>query len=98
MCLQTTDQQFQILHDRAILGYADPIDRQYIFRLKETLKPPAIANLADTQPKKGTKPEDIKLWHSRMGHLGYKSLITLKNLSSGIDFKATAPSKLCGDY
>lgn len=68
MWLRTTDQPSQILHDRAILGYADLIDRQYFFRLRETSEPPAIA-------KKGAKPEDIELWHSRMGHLVYKSLI-----------------------
>ena len=48
MWLRTTDQPSQILHDGTILGYADPIDGQYIFRLKENLELPVIANSADT--------------------------------------------------
>ena len=35
MWLCTTDQPSQILHDEAILGYADLIDGQYIFRLEK---------------------------------------------------------------
>ncbi len=31
MWFQTTDQPFQILHNGEILGYADPIDGQYVF-------------------------------------------------------------------
>ena len=95
MWLRTTDQPSQILHDGAILGYADPIDGQYVFRLKDNPEPPAIVNSADT--KRAAKPADIELWHSRMGHLGYRSLKTLKDLSSGMDFKDTAPKELCGD-
>ncbi len=34
MWLRTTDQPSQIVHDGEILGYADPIDGQYIFRVK----------------------------------------------------------------
>ncbi len=97
MWLQTIDQPSQILHDRAILGYADLIDGQYIFRLNQTLETPTIANSADIQPKREAKPGDIKFWHSRMGDLGYRSLKTLKNLSSRINFKETTPSELCGD-
>ncbi len=68
--LQTTDQPSQILHNGEILGYADPIDGQYILRLKKSSELPIIANSTSPQPKKSTKPHDIKLWHSRMGHLG----------------------------
>ena len=95
MWLQTTNQPSQILHDGVILGYADSIAGQYVFRLKKTLKSPVFINSADTKPKETARPENIELWHLRMGHLGYKSLIALKNLSSGIDFKATTLSKLC---
>ena len=97
MWLRTTDQPSQILHDGAILGYADPIAGQYVFRLKETLKFPVFVNSADIKPKEAARPGDIELWHSRVGHLGYRSLTALKNLSSGMDFKATILSELCGD-
>ncbi len=98
MWLQTTDQPSQILHNRAILGYANLIDGQYIFRLKQTLETPTIANSADIQPKREVKPRDIKLWYSRIGHLGYRNLKTLKNLSSRMDFNETTSSELYGDY
>ena len=93
--LKTTDQPSQILHDEAILGYADFIDGQYVFWLKDNPKLPAIANSADTKGE--TKSADIELWHSRIGHLDYRSLKTLKDLSSAMDFKNMAPKKLCGD-
>ena len=95
MWLRTTDQPSQILHDGAILGYADPIDGQYVFRLKDNPEPPAIANTAET--KRVAKPADIELWHLRIGHLGYRSLKMLKDLSTKIDFKETAPKELCRD-
>lgn len=91
-------QPFQILHNGTILGYADPIDGKYVFRLKEYLELPAIANSADTQPKNEAKPGDIELWHLRRGHQGYRSLKALKNLSNGMKFKETTSCKLCGDY
>ena len=84
MWLQTTDQPFQILHDGEILGYADPIDGQYVFQLKKTSESPIIANSTSTPEKKSTKPQDIELWHSSIEHLGYRSLTILKNLRSGI--------------
>ena len=71
MWLRTTDQPSQILYDRAILGYVDSINGQYVFRLKQTLETPIIANSADIQPKREVKPGDIELWHSYIGHLGY---------------------------
>ena len=95
MWLQTTDHPSRILHDGAILRYADPSDGQYIFWLKDSLKPPTITNTAKT--KRVAKPANIELWHSRMGHLSYRSLKTLKDLSTGIDFKETASKELCGD-
>ncbi len=70
MRLQTNDQPSQILHDREILGYADLIDSQYVLWVKKTLEQLIIGNSTSPQPKKSTKPHDIKLWHSRMGHLG----------------------------
>lgn len=90
------DQLFQILYDRPILRYADPINSQYIFWLKNNLKLPTIANLADT--KKEIKLADIKLWYLYIGHLSYKNLRTLKDLSSEIDFKKTALKQLYKDY
>lgn len=47
MWLQTTNQLSQILHDGAILGYADLIDGQYVFWLEKTLDLPVIANSGD---------------------------------------------------
>lgn len=97
MWLRTTDLPFQILHNGDILGYTDFIDGQYVFRLRKTSEPPAIANLADTQQKKKVKLGDIKLWHSLIGYLGYRSLTILKNLSSEIDYKEISSSELCSD-
>lgn len=37
-----------MLHDRAILGYTDPINKHYTFWLIKILKLPAITNLVDT--------------------------------------------------
>lgn len=48
--------------------------------------------------KKEVNSEDIKLWHLYIEYLGYKSLTTLKNLSSKIDFKAIILSKLYKNY
>ena len=95
MWLQTTDQPSEILHDETILGYADSIDGQYVFWLKDDLEPPVIANIAKT--KRVAIPADIELWHFCIGHLGYRSLKTLKNISTGMDFKETVPKELCGD-
>lgn len=80
------------MHNRATLGYVDSIDGYYIFRLKNNLESLAIINLVDT--KRETKPANIKLWHLYIGHLGYKSLRTLKDLSNKIDFKEIAPKQL----
>ncbi len=84
MCLRTTDQPFQILHDGEILGYADPIDGQYVFQLKKTSESPIIVKSTSPLEKKSTKPQDIERWHSRIEHLGYRSLTIFKNLSSGV--------------
>ncbi len=81
MWLQITDQPSQFLHDGEILEYGNPIDGQYVLRIKKTTELPIIANLTSPQSKKSTKLHDIKLWHSRMGHLGYKSLTILKILA-----------------
>lgn len=63
MWLRTTDQSSQILHNGDILGYADPIDGQFVFQLKYTLESTVFANSADKEPKKEAKPGDIELWH-----------------------------------
>ena len=97
MWLQTINQASQILHDRETLGYADLIDRQYVFWLKQILEALIIANSADIQQKREAKPGDIKFWHSHIGYLGYRSLKTLKNLCSRMDFKEITSSELCGD-
>lgn len=89
------DQSSYILYKRNILDYVDFINKQYIFWLKKAIKLPAFANSADVKSKKGAKPNNIEFWHLRIRHLGYKSLITLKNLCSKIDFKAIISSKLC---
>lgn len=96
MWLRTPDQPSQILHDGVTLGYADSLNGQYVFRLQESSVPTPIANSAKIHVKKDTKPGQIELWHARMGHLGYKSLTTLKDLSTGIDFANGNPSELCG--
>lgn len=93
MQLQITDQLFQIIYNKAILRYANPIARQYIFRLKDYPELFAIANSVDT--KKEIKLANIEFWYLHIRHLGYRNLKTLKNLSSRIDFKETAPKQLC---
>lgn len=48
MWLCTADQPSQILHNGSILGYADPIDGQYVFRLQEDLDSPStVVNSAN---------------------------------------------------
>ncbi len=93
--LRTTDQASQILHDEEILGYADPIDRQYVPRVKKTSELFIIANSTSSPPKESNKPHDIKLWHSRKGHLGYRSLTIFKNLTSEMEFYGSTPGGLC---
>ncbi len=85
------------MHDAEIPGYTDPIDGQYVFQVKKTSELPIIANSTSSQPKKSTKPHYITLWHSRMGHQGYRSLTILKNLRSGIQFHGTISAGLCED-
>ncbi len=97
MWLQTTDKPSQNLHDGEILGYVDAIDGQYVLWVKETSELPIIANSTSPKTKKGTKPYDIKHWHSRMRNLEYRSQTILKNLRSGIEFHGTIPAELCGD-
>ena len=96
MWLCTLDQLFQILYDRATLSYADPLDGQYVFCFQEFSVPTLIANSAKIHVKKNTKLEQIELWHARMSHLDYRSLTTLKDLSTGIDFANGNPSELYG--
>lgn len=48
MWLRTADQPSQILHNGSILGYADLIDGQYVFRLQEDLDSPStVVNSAN---------------------------------------------------
>ncbi len=39
----------------------------------------------------------MKLWHSSMGHLGYRSLTILRNIRSGMEFHGTIPAELFED-
>ena len=95
MWLYTTNRPSQILHDGTILGYTNLIDGQYIFWLKDKPELSAIANIVEI--KRVAKLVDIEFWYFGMGHLGYRSLKTLKNLSTTMDFKETAPKNLCGN-
>ena len=96
MWFRTSNQPSQILHDGAILGYADPIGGQYVFRLQDS--PNNVVNSAVQAKQAPVKPEQIKSWHARMGHLGYSSLTKLKILSTGIDFKDDPPNEICGPF
>lgn len=92
--LRTANNPSQVLHNGAILGYLDPTESQYVFRLQN---PSAqIVNSAQTNVlKQETKPGSIELWHARMGHLSYASLSTLKGLSTGMNFQDKTPDELC---
>lgn len=94
MWLYTLDQPSQILYNRATLGCADPLDRQYVFCLQKFSVPTLITNSAKIYIKKDIKPGQIELWHTHMGHLGYRSLTTLKDLSTRINFANGNPSEL----
>lgn len=78
-----------------MLGYANSIDWQYVFPLREIPKLLAIINFVDIQLKKMVKPRNIELGHSYMAHLGYRKLTSNKNLSSRIDFIENNLGKLC---
>ncbi len=56
-----------------------------------------MANSISPLPKKSIKLQDIRLWHSRMRYLGYKSVTTLKNLRSRIKLYGTILAELYGD-
>ena len=56
------------------------------------------------QPSEIIKPATVnrataptmETWHARMGHLGYRSLLELPKLASGIEVKGPAPTEICG--
>lgn len=98
MGLETIDDPSQILHDGELLWYWDHIDGRYIFWIKKTSELPIIANITSPQPKKSIEPHDIKLWHSPMEHLGYKTHTIFKSLRSGIEFHGLISAKLCWDH
>ena len=99
MWLQASDRPSEVWHDESVLGYMDPVEGQYVFRLQgdSVSSSPTITNSAqmDTQAKQ-MKPKQIELWHARMGHLAYTSLSTLKGLSTGMDFTDGTPAEICG--
>ena len=73
--LRETSVASQILYKDEVLGYADPIENQYVVRLKST----PISNAAAAQISPTPKAIPYKIWHERMAHLGYRNLAKLKN-------------------
>ena len=98
MWLQTSDRPSQILYDGTVLGYADPIDGQYVIRLQDSPSTVVNSALQVSQVQQSfVKPRQIELWHACMAHLSYQSLASLKTLSTGMAFEGnTAPVEICG--
>ena len=43
----------------------------------------------------GINPETLKLWHSRLGHLGKQNILRLTTMSEGIDLSKPPPTDAC---
>lgn len=78
-----------------VLNKQNERELRYVLQLRDHLESSKIANSTDT--KQEAKPTNIEFWHLRMGYLSYRSLKTLKNLSSKIDIKDIALKKLYED-
>ena len=83
--LRKAGQPSEIVVDDEVFGLADIIENQYVIRLAENPKPATVNRV--------TAPT-IDTWHARMGHLGYRSLLELPKLASGIEIKGPAPTEI----
>lgn len=64
----------QICHNNKIHKLADIINQQYVLRIKP---PKAITHFANTISIINAVKSTFKLWHQRMGHLGYQNILKL---------------------
>lgn len=77
-------------HNNEVVGFADEIRGEYIMQFIGETPHPQLNALA-----KPTK--DLKLWHGRLAHLGYRNLIQMKNRVLGMDeVSGPAPEEVCG--
>lgn len=63
-------------------------DRQFILRIQA----PNVAtqmSFANTVPVVNVVKPTLKLWHQRMGHLGYRNILRLSAIADGIDVKGS---------
>ncbi len=84
--LRKAGQPSEIIVDEEVFGLADIIENQYLIRLAETQKPATVNRV--------TAPT-IEIWHTEIGHLGYRSLIELSKLAHRIEIKGLAPTEIC---
>ena len=71
-----------------IIGYADEIQGEYVMRFMDPM--PKLHALA-----KPTK--DLRTWHGRVAHLGYKNLIRMSKYVFGMEEVAgPVPNEICG--
>lgn len=91
----TTDKPYQALYNEVTLDYAD-FNGLYVFRLRDFSNSTTVVNSTKVHVQKDAESGQVELWHARMGHVGYRSLATLRDLSTGIDFTNGTPNEECG--
>ena len=87
--LRKAGQSFEIVVDNELFSLADIIENQYVIWLVENPKPAIVNQVA---------APTIETWHAGIGHLGYRSLLELPKLASGIKIKESASTKICTRY
>ena len=92
--LRKVGEPSQIWYEGKLQGLADIVDRQYVLRIQPP-ENPAQANFANTIPIVNAVKPTLELWHQRMGHLSYRSILRLPQLANGIDVKGPAPESVC---
>ena len=85
--LRKAGQPLEIIVNEEVFCLANIIENLFVIRLAEIPKP-AIVNRV-------TAPT-IETWHTRMGHLRYRSLLELPKLAHGIEIKGPALVEICG--
>ena len=82
--------QAVLSHNNEVVGFADEIKGEYVMQF--------IGDTPHLQLNALAKPtKDIKVWHGRVAHLGYRNLIRMKNYVLGMDeVSGPAPEDICG--
>lgn len=86
MFLKKVGQPSEIIADNRVFGLANIVENQYVIQLAENPKPATVNQI---------KTPTIKIWHAKIGHLGYRSLLELSKLAQEIKIKETTFAKIC---